>query len=170
LNRRRFLLLLAGAGAVAAGFGLVRFWRGRDERQIRRRVARLCELFAKTGGESELISLARASEIAQSLAEGFRIELGAPFREHIADRDQLRIAIHQVRSHADHIAVAILDHTIVIDEGGARAESELAVRVRADAGGEADSEMRRFNLAWMKEDRTWRISAVRPADTIEGPR
>ncbi len=161
--RRRLAIALAAVAAVA----LLTAWLHWDQWRIQRRLNRFVTLVSKQEDESPLVTMARTPEIVGFFADRPQIDLGAPINA-VADRDELSAIVYQVRSTVERLKITIQDRRLSVKSGGT-AVMNLTAEADFTLGGQADRDVREFEVNWVKQDGRWLMSGAKVTSSIRAP-
>lgn len=164
LSSRLWLAALLGAVVLYGAWA----WHDRDASRISRRLDRLRKLFSKEAGESPLVALRRAHEMAGAFTASPEIRLG-PYLPDLFSRQELAVAVHRARMLLEEIEVSIRDKLITVSRDRQTATTDLAAEGVYLYRGEWSRDITEIRLTWVKENGEWLIRSAVPLETIQPP-
>ena len=152
-------------GVVAAGAALWWLLAPGDEQRIQRELDALVANVEKSGPESPLAAVGKATEVADRFVEEPDLQVdvlpgSAPTREAVQS------SVFQIRAMADSISLHLYDRALELAPDRRSAHMRLSVRATGRAGGDSDRVIREFELRWIKADGRWRIQSARTVEAI----
>ena len=129
---------------------------GGEEGRIRRELAEIHRLVAKTPAETELESLARARQIALHFTDPLTV-VAEPVDVTTRDRRSLMGTVLQYRSRASTLYLRIYDEEVLVDESRRRARLTATVEFVRDLADLAGAERYAVTLHWVRVEDDWQI-------------
>lgn len=165
---KRTLLFVVIIGFVVSVIFFFRWFRHRDERQIRKNLNTLASLVSKSPGESSFILVGRAKSAADYFTEDCLISVGSEVQE-IRNRDEIPGTIILAQNFFTHLTVTPVDIKVRIGEDKKTAQSGLTLKVvgYGPASTQPFLEAREIEIAWQKVEKKWLIGEIHTVSTLQ---
>jgi len=164
---KRTLLFAVIIGLVVSAIFFFRWFRHRDECQIRKNLNTLASLVSKSPGESSFILVGRAKNAADDFTEDCLISVGSELQE-IKGRDEIPGTIILAQNFFTQLTATPVDITVRIGEDKKTAQSGLTLKVvgYGPASTQPFLEAREIEIDWQKPEKKWLLSEVHPVSTL----
>ena len=158
MNSSRFRIVVALALLALAW--LAADWYFSDEQKLRRRLAHIQKLVAKSPAESDIAGLATARKLSDVFADPFSVS-AEPEGYSSSDRQALIGGIHSYRSRTSTLVLEITGEQIFLDDAGTGANTFFTARFLTDLGDLRGAEQYDTRIHWVKQSGEWMISDVK---------
>ena len=156
--------------AVAAAIAAVSCSSG-DERAIRSQLSAIATSLTVPANENELGRIARIATLRSALAPDIRVVTGATARPggeiptEIVGRD-IALGLASRWSIIGGIAVEFVDVQVTIDDAGESAAVYCTAKMTTGTSQQPAVDARELTVAFSKVDGAWRVTSVRPENTL----
>ena len=158
------IVLLAALAALGVWLWTVLF--PRPEKVIRRRLTELARTVSSSPGESDLMRLASARNVAGFFSTNVELNVDIPElgQRNSLDREEITQLALMARSRAGGLHVKFPDITITVAPDKQSAVADLTIE--AKVSGERDSLVREMKFTLRKTDGQWLITRIETVRTL----
>ena len=168
INRKYGLLAgsLLALALIAFGVWYRSTW---DRRRIENNLSSILELVGKGQAESAILSLSKTRKAVAYLDDRVSVHFGGELAD-LDSRNACAVFLHQMRALATSLTVNTYDRKTTLSADRRQAVMNLTVEALVQYAGEANREVRKAQIDWIKTEGDWLIRKAAVVQPIQPPR